>query len=211
MMTEHNLTSSSNDDPEYRLIEAALLESPRGRWFLAEHGRRSRRVDAQILDDVIDRLQASLREPPALLSVLRADVERLRAFVSSQRQDLAANAAELLTQRPSGHAVDASAYHAVNMLTAAEDLHALVWSMRDQVPNPDFCEAIARQASRIYAMSHAQAVESARAKQFTAALDETYQRLSALLETILFEMKGSSDEVPVRHLGLGNGLVHSRL
>ena len=40
-------------------------------------------------------------------------------------------------------------------------------------------------------MSHAQAVESARATQFTAALDETYHRLSALLETILYEMQGN--------------------
>jgi hypothetical protein len=214
-MTDHNLIGSLHADEEYRTIEAALLESPRGRWFLAEHGRRSRRVDAQVLDDVIARLQASLREPPALLSVLRSDVERLRGYVGDQRQEMAANVAGLLSQtphgQPHGQPMEASAqHHAVNMLTAAEDLHALVWSLRDQVPNPDFCEAIARQASRIYAMSHAQAVESARATQFTAALDETYQRLSALLETILFEMKGVVEETSTARHAISNGLVSGR-
>ncbi len=210
-MTDHNLIGSLHADEEYRAIETALLESPRGRWFLAEHGRRSRRVDAQVLDDVILRLQASLREPPALLSVLRSDVERLRGFVSDQRQEMAASASQMLTQNPNGHPVDASAHHAVNMLTAAEDLHALVWSLRDQVPNPDFCEAIARQASRIYAMSHAQAVESGRAAQFTAALDETYQRLSALLETILYELKGAGEERSTARSAISNGLFSGRL
>jgi hypothetical protein len=32
-----------DNDTEYRAIEQALLETPRGRWFLAEHGRRARR------------------------------------------------------------------------------------------------------------------------------------------------------------------------
>lgn len=212
-MTDQTLIGSLQADEEYRAIEGALLESPRGRWFLAEHGRRSRRVDAQMLDEVIAKLQASLREPPALLSVLRADVERLRGFVADQRHDIAASAATLLQQAPNGHPLDATAHHAANMLTAAEDLHALVWSVRDQVPNADFCEAIARQASRIYAMSHAQAVESARALQFTAALDETYQRLSALLETILLEMKtgpGAGERVLARQAN-GNGLFSPRL
>lgn len=206
-MKDNNLLSSLAADEEYRAIEGALLETPRGRWFLTEHGRRSRRVDAGALDDAINRLQASLREPPALLSVLRSDVERLRGFIAGQRQDLAENAATLLAGANVGHPVDVAAHHSANMLTAAEDLHALVWSIRDQVPNPDFCEAIARQASRIYAMSHAQAVESARATQFTAALDETYMRLTALLETILFEMR--SDDQPRRGL-LPNGTAPAR-
>ncbi len=189
-MKDPSVLGPRDADEEYRAIELALLETPRGRWFLTEHGRRSRRVDSNALDDVVNRLQASLREPPALLSVLRSDVERLRGFVADQRNDLARAAAALLSQG-THHPIDASAHHATNMLTAAEDLHALVWSLRDQIPNPEFCEAIARQASRIYAMSHAQAVESARATQFTAALDETYHRLSALLETILYEMQGN--------------------
>jgi hypothetical protein len=207
-MKDHSVLGAREADDEYRAIEAALLETPRGRWFLTEHGRRSRRVDSGVLDDVINRLQASLREPPALLSVLRSDVERLRGFVADQRNDIANAAAGLISQSNTGHPVEAAAHHSANMLTAAEDLHALVWSLRDQVPNPDFCEAIARQASRIYAMSHAQAVESARAAQFTTALDETYHRLSALLETILFEMQGN--ERPQRTAYLPNGTVPSR-
>lgn len=186
-MKDQSVHGSLEADEEYRAIEKALLESPRGRWFLAEFGRRSRRIDSRLLEEAVQQLQASLRDPPALLSVLRSDVERLRGYIANQRHDLTADTAGRLANTSPYQAVSPAAH----MLTAAEDLHALVWSMRDQVPNPDFCEAIARQAARIYAMSHAQASESARAEQFTAALDETYDRLSALLETIVFEMQGA--------------------
>ena len=46
---------------EYLTIEAALLETARGRWFLSEHGRRARRLDSALLEDAIGRLQSSIR------------------------------------------------------------------------------------------------------------------------------------------------------
>ena len=65
-------------ETEYRAIEATLLETVRGRWFLAEHGRRARRLDSALLEDAIRRLQASLREPPALLGQLKGEIEAVR-------------------------------------------------------------------------------------------------------------------------------------
>jgi hypothetical protein len=59
--------TSDDSETEYRAIEAALLESARGRWLLAEHGRRARRLDSALFEDAIVRLQSSLRQPPALL------------------------------------------------------------------------------------------------------------------------------------------------
>lgn len=200
-MKDQSLLGALEADEEYRIIETALLETPRGRWFLTEHGRRSRRIDAALLEEAVQGLQASLREPPALLSVLRNDVERLRAFVAHERD--AMQAAEPASSTGYPAADDAQANHA-GILTAAEDLHALVWSMRAQLPTPDLCEAIARQSARIYAMSHAQAVQSTRTAHFSGALEETYTRLSAMLETILGEMQ-SNASIPRRPAYLPNG------
>lgn len=186
-MVDQSLLSALEADEEYRIIEQALLETPRGRWFLTEHGRRSRRVDSTMLEDAVRHLQSSLREPPALLSVLRTDVERLQSYSASERENLQA------TSLASGEPATGNEGHfPTNMLAVAEDLHALVWSMRDQVPTEDLCEAIARQSARIYALSHAQAIESAHAAHVTVALDETQSRLASLLETILAEMQPHS-------------------
>lgn len=185
-MSDNSLTSTSDDENEYRTIEAALLETPRGRWFLREHSRRSRSVDSNALDDVISHLRKTLKAPPALLSVLRSDVERLRGFIATQRHAIADQSTAPSAARI---AQDPAVAQAETMLTATEDLHALVWSLRDRIPSAEYCEAIARQASKIYALSHTQAIESDRAAQYVSALDELYQRLSALLETILFELR----------------------
>src|SRR5690606_5240668 len=72
-------------EQEYRTIEAALLNTPRGRWFLAEHGRRARRLDSYMLEAAIEKLQKSIRQPPALLGQLRHEVEELRQFLSETR------------------------------------------------------------------------------------------------------------------------------
>ena len=159
-MSDNSLTSTSDDESEYRTIEAALLETPRGRWFLREHSRRSRSVDSNALDDVISHLRKTLKAPPALLSVLRSDVERLRGFIATQRHAIADQSS---SQQNDSETTPVQAQdQAETMLTATEDLHALVWSLRDRIPSAEYCEAIARQASRIYALSHTQALESDR-------------------------------------------------
>ena len=165
-------------DTEYRAIEAALLETPRGRWFLSEHGRRARRLDSAVLEDAVERLNSSLRQPPALLGALQREVEALQVTLSEARTSLLAKAA-----KPDGDNTPQS------ILKAAEDLHELAWALQANDVNPEGCETIARNASRIYAMSHAQAAEGTRARQFAEILEATANRLSALLEIIGHEMQ----------------------
>ena len=80
----------SDTETEYRAIETTLLETARGRWFLAEHGRRARRLDSTLLDDAIKRLQSTLREPPALLGQLKAEIEAIKAQMAETRATLLA-------------------------------------------------------------------------------------------------------------------------
>ena len=42
-------------EAEYEAIEAAVMETARGRWFLAEFARRNRTADTQVLLDAIGR------------------------------------------------------------------------------------------------------------------------------------------------------------
>lgn len=54
-----------NDD--YEAIEAAVMETARGRWFLAEFARRNRTADTALLLAAIERLEnlVATGEPPA--------------------------------------------------------------------------------------------------------------------------------------------------
>jgi hypothetical protein len=168
-------------EQEYRAIESALLDNPRGRWFLAEHGRRARRLDTVMLEEAIGRLQSSIRQPPALLGQLQHEIEELKQFLRDTKSDL--------VSKPQAKAAGSPATDAPpdGILRAAEDLHELAWSLQSNDINSEACEKIARQASAIYALSLRQALESERMQKLAFALDQACARLSAVLETITHE------------------------
>jgi hypothetical protein len=174
------LTSPVTDDieTEYRAIEATLLETARGRWFLAEHGRRARRLDSALLEDAIQRLQSSLRQPPALLGQLKAEIESVRAQMAETRTALLA--------RPT---VDEGVLPTHAMLKAAEDIHDIAWSLQANPFDPQGCEQIARNAGKLYAMSQSQASQSNRVVAAVGALEASANKLEGVLESILHELQ----------------------
>lgn len=172
--------TSDDSETEYRTIEAALLESARGRWFLAEHGRRARRLDSALLEDAIGRLQTSLRQPPALLGQLQAELETLKAHIAETR-------AMLLAKPTKSEGADAPPQQV--MLKAAEEIHDIAWALQANPFDPKGCEEIARNAGRLYAMSQVHAVESERSLKTAHALDNAANRLDAMLETVIHELQ----------------------
>ena len=87
-------------EQEYSAIESALLETARGRWFLAEHSRRSRRMETLELEGALDLLKSSLRDPPALLGRLKTELDSINEMVRATRSELLAR--EKLAPRASG-------------------------------------------------------------------------------------------------------------
>jgi len=170
-------------DEEYRAIETALLESARGRWFLAEHGRRARRLDSALLEDAIGRLQTSLRQPPALLDQLDAEIGEIRMHVLALRDELLARP----VQKISG--TDAGPSAAQLMLKATEDLHEIAWGLQANPFDPKGCEMIARHAAGIYTLSQEQAAHSERTLAITAALEQVAGRIDAVMSTISHERR----------------------
>lgn len=177
-----SLSPATIDDSEteYRAIEAALLESARGRWFLAEHGRRARRLDSALLEDAIGRLQTSLRQPPALLGQLKTEIEILHAHLAETRATLMAKIAPKTGSEP-------AAPHAI--LKAAEEIHDIAWSLQANPFDPKGCEEIARNAGRLYVLSQSQAIESDRTLKTAEAIDAAAGRLEAMLETVIHELQ----------------------
>jgi hypothetical protein len=178
--TMQPLSSPVGDDAEteYRAIEATLLETARGRWFLAEHGRRARRLDSSLLEDAIKRLQTSLREPPALLGQLKAEIETVKGALAETRARLMA--------RPT---VDESILPTHAILKAAEDIHDIAWSLQANPFDPKGCEEIARNAGKLYAMSQSQAAQSHRTVAASNALENAAKKLEGILESVLHELK----------------------
>ena len=188
-MTSEDLDAPLRAEQEYRSIESALLETPRGRWFLAEHSRRSRRLESAHIEEAIGRLKTSLRDPPAVLGRLRTELDSIAQLLRQARS-------AVLTRPPGSPARPAPPTAAGNgetaapagLLKAAEELHTLVWSLQARDVNREVCERIGRQAAAIFALSARQAQESERALQFADMIDGIARRIMAALETIELEL-----------------------
>lgn len=198
-MPETQATATQDTEQEYRAIEQTLLGTARGRWFLAEHGRRSRRLDTVLLEDAIGRLSNSLSQPPPVLATLRTELEKLSSFIALTKSAMVAKSTAKSATRamaadaggsdqsqmaPGGDAVAPVA----RMLRMAEDIHELTWTLQADELSPESCESIARHASMLYAVSRQQAMESERALQFAKALDDAASRMAILLDTLVHEL-----------------------
>lgn len=182
-MTRPSPSPAQETDDEYRAIETALLESARGRWFLAEHGRRARRLDSALLEDAIGRLQTSLREPPALLDQLQGELDGLKSHLNVLREEMLARTHGPLAG--GGAADDGSAPR--NILKAVEDVHEIAWSLQANPFDPKGCEEIARNAAKLYTLSQDQAAHAARTLAIAEAIEGAMKRVDAVLETIHHE------------------------
>lgn len=198
-MAETQAQPALDSEREYRAIEQTLLETARGRWFLAEHGRRARRLDTALLEDAIGRLSSSLTQPPPVLATLRAELEKLSAFIVETKATMvekspAMPVAKDAASNPSGTASGMGSAGpdevkpVARMLRMAEDIHELTWTLQADELSPESCEAIARHASMLYAVSRQQAMELERALKFAKALDDAANRMSILLDTLVHEL-----------------------
>lgn len=177
-----DLPPGTDIEAEYRSIEAALLESALGRWFLAEHSRRARRLDSVRLDEALGKLQSSLRQPPALLGQLKAEIGKLRSEIATARTRVLSKPT-VAAEEPAPGAI----------LKAVEALHQMAWNLQASPVDQATCEKIAQHAASIYSHSVAQSAQSKRASDAAASLDSAIAHLDGILQTITLEAELEQD------------------
>lgn len=173
-------------EEEYRAIEVAMLGTARGRWFLAEHSRRSRRMETGQLEVALSQLKSSLRSPPALLGRLQTELDQIKDLIAETRT-------ELLARETGSGAEGADRPAAARLLQAAEALHESIWTLQTRDVDASLCEEIGRQTASIFALTARQAQESRRVAKMSEALDQITERVSAALETVLHELRPAEE------------------
>jgi hypothetical protein len=100
MVTAPRISRSADD---FAVIEKAMMESERGRWFLLEYARRQRAAETQRLLDAIARLERAVggvdtqpileAQPPAAVPLPPDAAERAR-LIAAQLSDIVWNLRE---------------------------------------------------------------------------------------------------------------------
>ena len=175
---------------DYAAIEATLRDSPLGRWFLAEYARRNRTPETQLLLDAIARLEAAVLKPqrPTGLPAILIELADISAAISRTRREIAqlrppqafdkrlSNASEELDQ-----IVEATETATSEILSAAEDVQEVAWTLREKGVDPAFCDRLDRHAIDIYTACSFQDITGQRTAKVVRMLPHVEQRIHAVI------------------------------
>lgn len=145
MSDARSLTPLSEMD--YEAIAEAVMETARGRWFLAEYAKRNRHSDTELVLGAIGRLEracgvsSTALAMPSHYPVMGRAMDRLRG-------DTGTGPAEATAFANPGERI---AQAAANILTAAENIQEAAWTLREAGADNDLCDQMDRRATQIYA------------------------------------------------------------
>lgn len=177
-------------EEDFETIEAAVMETARGRWFLAEFARRNRVADTDILLEAIRRLQSAVvdREPPEVLRAVRQSIMEMASDIAQARREIVdlklgnvgeggiPDAADALDGVVAGTEKATS-----DILQAAEQVQEIAWKLREAGSAGDLCEALDAHATDIYTACSFQDLTGQRIRHVIAVLQRVEDRLARLI------------------------------
>lgn len=165
---------------EYHVIESAVMETARGRWFLEEYARRNRVADTEMLLGAIAKLgntqevaqehiqldvnpKPNLDPYPQCSSVdqlsdqMHLEVSELYTAIQLTRQEIEASGsvhAEEGGYEPTVEEMEDIQEHSrqaiSSILKAAEAMQASAWAAREEGTDADICDRLDKCAIEIY-------------------------------------------------------------
>ncbi len=181
-----------DDEHAYEQIEAAVMETSRGRWFLAEYARRHRHAETELVLESIDRLQRSLGVrhgvSPSADKLQNQILEMARALAQAER-DIRA----IQPDNPAGSrygsastelsaVVDTTEQATQAILSAAERVQEYAWTMRERSGNEDECDLLDRCATEIYTACGFQDLTAQRIRKVVEAMTFIDLQIKGILE-----------------------------
>lgn len=171
---------------DYDAIAAAVMETARGRWFLAEYARRNRQSDTEMVLSAIARLER-LCTVPATAADTNSDLSETARAIAELRGDLDRAGVAGSSARLSVRIHETAA----GILDAAEAIQEIAWTLRENGTAAELCDRLDRRATEIYG---ATTVVEAGANQIEKVAD-TIAMLDASLRATVDETAFSLPEV----------------
>ncbi len=189
-MTENKVPTPLAEE-DYDAIEAAVMETQRGRWFLSEFARRNRNSDTVILLDAIKKLERAVEQPAAGLEheQVRFDLMEMASEIAQTRLDIAAIApkdggeSQLTSVADElGSVVTATEEATYKILAGAEGVQEMVWRMRDSEAGDGDCDRLEQFATDIFSACDFQDLTGQRIAKVVHVLGYIEERLNSMIE-----------------------------
>jgi chemotaxis regulatin CheY-phosphate phosphatase CheZ len=172
---------------DYETIEAAVMETSRGRWFLAEYARRNRHAETEGL------LEAMARIENVVQTTNSASLERVRSALVDMAGAIDEAKSDVAALKPSGapdfreateelDSVVAAAETATSdILSAAEAIQEIAWTMRDEGIVQRHCDALDARATDIYTACSFQDLTGQRTRKVIQVLRYLEARIDGMI------------------------------
>ncbi len=152
---KHSNAPSPLRAADYEAIEAALLETVRGRWFLTEFSKRNRSADTNMLLEAIGKLEATVLKPQVEAqaktpdAAMRRDLIEMAEAISQTRKEIAAMGSSEQDDSKFTSAteeldaiVESTEKATSDILEAAEDIQELAWLLREKETDDEACDRL---------------------------------------------------------------------
>ncbi len=212
---------------DYLAIEAAVMETARGRWFLSEYARQNRNSDTDTLLAAIDKLEKNIvqeRAPSSLMNRVKMDLADMAAAIEKTKQEIAQikhedNQGAERFERASSELdaiVSQTETATGDILGAAEKIQEYAWTMREQGSDVEQCDALDMEATNIYMACSFQDLTGQRIKKIVDAMRYVESRINSMIDIWGFkadqvEVEATAskpdDERPDAHLLNGPALA----
>lgn len=191
-------------DHDFNAIEHAVMETPRGRWFLKEFARRNRTADTERLLDAIEKLggaQAQNAEH-SRLDILRRELQEMSASIEQTRSEIAAIKPEdagdnriMAATEELDAIVTATERATSDILGAAERLQEVGEKLRAQGADDDLCDEIDGHATEIFMACSFQDITGQRTTKVVQVLHYLEQRVNSMIQ--IWGVEGTqTDAIP---------------
>lgn len=176
-------------EADYAAIESAVMETNRGRWFLAEFAKRNRHADTTILLAAIGRIEATIHGERA------AETDRIRFDLVEMAKAIARTKAEIAAIKPDAdhHGKFAQATEELDsivsvtetatsdILAAAEQIQEIGWTLREQGLEAEVCDLIDAKATEVYTACSFQDLTGQRSRKVIQVLRYLEGRINAMI------------------------------
>jgi chemotaxis regulatin CheY-phosphate phosphatase CheZ len=178
-------------DADYEMIAAAVLETARGRWFLAEHAKRNRQADTKLVLEAIEKLERSIA-----VKAEGIEPDRVRVDLVEMMNAITRTKAEIAAIRPApdnpshfGHAsteldaiVDTTEKATGDILAAAERIQEIAWTLREQGVDAGVCDLIDAHATEVYTACSFQDLTGQRIRKVIEVLRFIEERIETMIQ-----------------------------
>jgi hypothetical protein len=170
-------------DPDYDAVEAAVMETPKGRWFLAEHARRNRVADTQTLLEALRKIETAVAPQggQAELGPLISAIKQTRAEIAAVRNHMLEDGGVLADDPKLYEAISEGAQIAAGeLMTRTDTLQMAAGLLKDTGADTNIIEL---ETGGLQSLAWQQDVLSQRIAKALGLLDHLSQRLEAIAGT----------------------------